>query len=446
MPSTNIRRNGPCPCGSGKRYKDCHGSLDHARQAPGSGYAGEDALLQQAGAAMQRNDLATAAACCERALASAPNRSDAWGMLGQIDLQRGDHAAALNRFGRAVAIDPGRADFRASLARAQFGAGKVADGAKSARDAIALDAANADAWNVLGLCVEATKPAEALAAFEKAAALVPDQAEAHFRIGNLHRREGGYDLASVAYRRALACGPGHPVLLNNLGLVLQAQGDLAAAEQSYREAIRQQPAMLEAIANLAGVLQQQGRFTDAIPWYERAVALGPRAAALWSGLGTCQHRIGDHARARESFSRALEHGGEDPKAMVNMASMLLAEQRYDEAQPLLERALAIEPGFDDAENVLLYARQQICRWDDVDVLFARQRERIRQHRGPPISPHNLLALPYSPEEQLIAARDWVDRQIGAKPAPDPRCRAGPMVDSGSAISVRTSARTRSQTC
>ncbi len=419
MLSTNIRRNEPCPCGSGKRYKDCHGSLDQVRQTPDSGYAGVEALLQQAGAAMQRNDLATAAVCCERALASAPNRSDAWSILGQIDLQRGDHASALNRIGRAIAIDPGRADLHASLARAQFGAGMVANGAESARSAVALDPANADAWNVLGLCVESTRSAEALAAWEKAAALAPGQPEAHFRIGDLHRREGDYGLAAAAYRRALACGPGHPVLLNNLGLALQAQGDLAAAERSYREAAERQPAMLEAIANLAGVLQQQGRFTDAIPWYERAVALSPRAATLWAGLGTCQHRVGDYARARASFGRALEYGGDDPKAMVNMASMLLAEQRYDEAQPLLERALAIEPGFDDAENVLLYTRQQICRWDDVDSLFARQRERIRQHRGSPVSPHNLLALPYSAEDQLIAARDWVDRQIAAKPAPRP---------------------------
>jgi len=419
MPSTPIRRNEPCPCGSGKRYKDCHGSIGQVGTATDSSRRdGEDALMQQAREAMQRNDYVTASACCERLLLSAPGRADAWAILGQIDLQRGDHTSAVNRFARAIAIDPERADFRASLARAQYGSGMVANAVESARTAVALDAANADAWNVLGLCVEATNPAEAVAAWEKAAALAPAHPEAHFRIGNLQRREGSHDLAIAAYRRALAGAP-HPVLQNNLGLALQAKGELQAAERSYREAIEQQPTLLEAVANLAGVLQQQGRFADAIPWYERAVALSPRAGALWSGIGACQYRIGDHAAAHASFGRALEYGNDDPKAMVNMASMLLAERRYDEALPLLEKALAREPGFDEAENVLLYTQQQICRWDDLEAMFLRQRERIRLHRGPPVSPHNLLALPYSPADQLVAARDWVERQIGAKPTVRP---------------------------
>ncbi len=418
MQSTSIRRNEPCPCGSGRRYKDCHGRLGGAVRAADSGSGAETALMQRAREAMQRNDSAAATACCEQVLKLAPGFSDAWAILGQIDLQRGDHASASDRFARAIAIDAGRADFHAGLARAQFGAGLGANGADSARAAVAFDPANADAWNVLGLCVESTSPAEALGAWEKAAALAPGQPEAHFRIGNLHRREGDYERAVAAYRRALAGGP-HPVVLNNLGLALQAQGSLDEAERSYREAIEQQPAMLEAIANLGGVLQQRGRFADAIPWYERAVALNPSAAALWTGLGTSQYRVGDHAGARASFSRALEYGGDDPKAMVNMASAVLAERRYDDALPLLERALALAPGSDEAENVLLYTQQQVCQWDGLESLFLRQRERIRDHRGPPISPHNLLALPYSAEDQLIAARDWVERQIAAKPAPRP---------------------------
>jgi hypothetical protein len=26
-PKTSLRRNAPCPCGSGKRYKHCHGAI-----------------------------------------------------------------------------------------------------------------------------------------------------------------------------------------------------------------------------------------------------------------------------------------------------------------------------------------------------------------------------------------------------------------------------------
>jgi protein O-GlcNAc transferase len=382
MLSAPTRRNDPCPCGSGKRYKDCHGSFAEAAALPRDR---GDSLIRQASDALQRNDFTAAIGCCEELLKRVPGNAAAWRVR----------------------------------ARAEFGAGHAARAAESARKAVALDEASADAWTVLGLALEAVDPPEALAAWEKAAGLAPAQPEAYFRIGNLQRRQGNHDAAVAAYRRALNMVPRHPVLLNNLGLALQARGELAAAERSYRDAIDAQPAMLEAIANLASVLQEQSRFDEAIPWFERALSLRPDAQALWTAIATCLYRIGDHARARTAFERALECGGDDPKALVNMASMLLAAQGYGDALPLLERALAREPEFDEAENVLLYANQQICRWDDLDALFSRQRQRLRERRGPPISPHNLLALPYTPAEQLEAARDWVERHIGAKPVARP---------------------------
>ena len=386
MLSAATRRNEPCPCGSGKRYKDCHGSFADAAAAVASGTRdGNDALIRRAADALQHSDFTGAIAFCEQMLARASTTAEAWRIL----------------------------------ARAQVGAGRIDAARQSARKAIDLDGRDVDAWNVLGLATEAADPAQALAAWGKAAALAPAHPEAHFRIGDLYRRQGNNAAAVTAYRQALRGMPKHPVLLNNAGLALQADGDLAAAEESYREAIAAQPAMLEAIANLAGVLQRQNRFAEAIPWFERALALRADAPALWTGIGTCHYRVGDHDRARVAFGRARQCGGDDPKVLVNMASMLLADQRFGDALSLLERALERAPGFDDAENVLLYVNQHICRWDGLDALFERQRERVRTRRGPPISPHNLLALPYTPAEQLAAARDWVERHVGAKPIARP---------------------------
>ena len=30
----DVARNAPCPCGSKRRYKDCHGAIDGARLPP----------------------------------------------------------------------------------------------------------------------------------------------------------------------------------------------------------------------------------------------------------------------------------------------------------------------------------------------------------------------------------------------------------------------------
>jgi protein O-GlcNAc transferase len=337
-----VRRTGPCPCGSGKRYKECHGALQPA--------------------------------------VVAASRNSARELLAQ---------------------------------------GKVDDAARSARREIELDATNADAWVVLGLSLEATAPDAALAVWQKAVALAPQQPEAHFRIGDFRRRRGEYGAAIAAYEAALATGSTHPVLLNNIGLALQQQGRLEDAERHYRRALQQQPGLVEASANLADLLRLQRRHADAATWYSRAAALNPNVASVWLNLGVCQHRAGALASAQESFERALALKPDDPQVLLNMASALNAERRFAEALSLIETAVALEPASAAASNLLLYVRQQICDWRDLDRLFETQRASIAQPDGPPIAPHNLLALPYAPTELLAAARKWVAHEIEVDRVPSP---------------------------
>jgi tetratricopeptide (TPR) repeat protein len=95
-------RNAPCPCGSGRRYKECHGAL--ASVAPDADAADAEAsprmaMLQEALAHQQAGDLAAAMRAYERVLAAAPDDFDALHMLGVVHYQRHafDRAEALLR-------------------------------------------------------------------------------------------------------------------------------------------------------------------------------------------------------------------------------------------------------------------------------------------------------------------------------------------------------------
>ena len=92
-------RNAPCPCGSGRRYKDCHGALT----TPVDQLA---AILQQALAAQQAGRAADAIAGYEQALALAPTHFDALHMLGVAHFQRGEFERALALIERALAQRP----------------------------------------------------------------------------------------------------------------------------------------------------------------------------------------------------------------------------------------------------------------------------------------------------------------------------------------------------
>lgn len=81
-------RNQPCPCGSGRRYKECHGALD------GSGasdrVARARAFMNEALANQQARRLDDAERLYREALSILPDEPDALSMLSVIRYERGD--------------------------------------------------------------------------------------------------------------------------------------------------------------------------------------------------------------------------------------------------------------------------------------------------------------------------------------------------------------------
>jgi tetratricopeptide (TPR) repeat protein len=83
-------RNAPCPCGSGRRYKECHGAPN--RPAPSSRPLPE--LLQAALAAQVRGRLDEARDLYEQALVLDPQHFDALHMLGVVHYQKCEYEEA----------------------------------------------------------------------------------------------------------------------------------------------------------------------------------------------------------------------------------------------------------------------------------------------------------------------------------------------------------------
>jgi hypothetical protein len=105
--SAPASRNALCPCGSGRRYKDCHGSLAPRPEGAAAGKTGRLAALLQEALALQRaGDVAQAIARYEAALAEDPGNFDALHMLGvaYYQLHALDTAARILR--KALAVQP----------------------------------------------------------------------------------------------------------------------------------------------------------------------------------------------------------------------------------------------------------------------------------------------------------------------------------------------------
>jgi tetratricopeptide (TPR) repeat protein len=249
--SAPIRRNDPCPCGSGKRYKECHGSLANEAQ-------GLDVLVRRALAAHQQGRIAEAQAGYREILARDPANAIATHYLGLAAWQSGD----------------------------------VATAERMMREAIARDASVADFHNNLGLLLRDTGRAEeAIACFVRTVEVDPRWFEAHNNRGLALESAGRFAAAAEAYRAALAAEPRFAAGRQNLARALLTLGQHAEGWREYRWRLLAQglardppdPDARPLPASLAGrrfALQAEQGVGDVLFFLRFAPELAARGAAL----------------------------------------------------------------------------------------------------------------------------------------------------------------------
>jgi Flp pilus assembly protein TadD len=196
-----VGRNDPCPCGSGKRYKQCHGALG---SAPAAVSATPDDLVRRGMAAHQRGDLDAAARDYRDALASMPEHPHALHYLGVVEYQQGRPAAALAPLERAAAQVPHEPEFHNNLGLVHAALDRNADAIASYRRAIALKPDHASAWNNLGLALQADNDvASAADAFRRALAIAPAFTRARWNLALALLADGRFAEGWAAYEARL---------------------------------------------------------------------------------------------------------------------------------------------------------------------------------------------------------------------------------------------------
>jgi protein O-GlcNAc transferase len=244
-------RNDPCPCGSGKKYKQCCGQLGGGQPAKSRATDEEIANAMQAAINhLQAGQPAHAKAIFQQVLQAVPDHPDALHLTGLIAFREGKSDVAIELINHALRIKPNYAAACVSLGIALQSQGR-------------LD--------------------EAIESFRRALRLEPNHAEVHGNLGDALKNQGKLDEAVESYRQALAIDSALPEVHHNLGNVFVTQRKLEEAIASFREAIRLKPDYAEAFYSCGNALYELGRQDEAIASYRQALALEPdHADARWA--------------------------------------------------------------------------------------------------------------------------------------------------------------------
>ena len=169
-------RNDPCPCGSGKRYKECHGKVG----AASSGAAGAsptinvEAVLAEAVQLHEQGNIQAAVERYARVLQQEPENPTALHYAGLSQYQSGQPSAALELMWRSVRLFDQEPEFFSNISAAAWTAGRYDEGRWAAARALALNADHVGALNNLGFNLRSLNDITgSLAAFDRALQLAP---------------------------------------------------------------------------------------------------------------------------------------------------------------------------------------------------------------------------------------------------------------------------------
>jgi tetratricopeptide (TPR) repeat protein len=379
-PRVSVRRNDPCPCGSGQRYKACCGRLTSDS---------ETVLVRDLGALvalLNAGQYAALEAEALKLLERRPESGSAWQLL----------AVALSKQGKDA--------LHALAAAAQ----RLPD------DAVAqLNLGNAMAR--LGRLDEAQPH------FDRALAIRPEFAEAHNNLGDLMLQRGRFDEAALHCRRALEIRPDYAEAYHTLGNVLLKLARVDDAILSLQRAVAISADFAEAHVSLGHALRSIGRLDEAVAGYRAALRLKPDFVAAHIALGTALRLQRRGAESQASCDNALKIKPDSAAALAVLADLHADDGRFTEAEQLFQRIISIDPESGEALSGLARLR----RMTPADAAWLAAAQRLAGQRLPP---QRELPLRFAIGKYFDDVQDFESAFVNYRQANELAKRCGPRHD------------------
>lgn len=122
----------------------------------------------------------------------------------------------------------------------------------------------------------------AVAAYQKAIEIDPDQAAALVNLGTIHYHQRDWQQAEDCYRRALRARPHYALAHFNLGNLYDETGEWHKALEQYLAALEDQPDYPDAHYNIALLHQTHGEPLKAVRHWRAYLKLDPNG--YWAGI------------------------------------------------------------------------------------------------------------------------------------------------------------------
>jgi tetratricopeptide (TPR) repeat protein len=177
--------------------------------------------------------------------------------------------------------------------------------------------------------------------------------------------------AIAPLRDAALLEPSNPIIQHDLGLACLEAGCVPDAIAAFERAVASDPRYADAYFRLGIALENLGHIGEAIVAYDRATELLPSLTEAWFRAGALAYTLGHREEAIGCFRRAAATGGRTSFGRLGKARVLLTEERHQEAEQVLRKTMALDPGNAMAYDLLGNLLSEFGRFDEARECFQR---------------------------------------------------------------------------
>jgi tetratricopeptide (TPR) repeat protein len=261
-----------------------------------------------------------------------------------------------------------------------------------------------------------------------------NSADAHYLLGYILFREGNPKPSLAEYKEGARYRPPGALDLEAIGGDYFLMEDYAAADQWLTKSVQLDPSDAHAKYYLGRAKFNQKHFAEAVRIFTECLNLDPRNAKAADYLGLSYESLGKIEDALTAYRKAValssDSAPENPEPFLNLGTLLVENDRSDEAVPYLLDAARLAPGEWRAHRGLGKAYLQLNRLPE-----AQDELRKAVEVAPENAPlHFLLAQVLRKsglEEQARAETERYNALTGAHSSPDtPLAEARSLLESG----------------
>ena len=182
-------------------------------------------------------------------------------------------------------------------------------------------------------------------AFEEAIRLDENNAEAWAWLGEANHQMGLPEAGNAEFEHALALDPRSPTVRGLYGLYLQRTGNFREALAEFQAAAALEPENPTWLVSIGETYAKLGDLIEALETYQKATTLAPEDPSTWRLLAifSAQNNVNVRGVGLPAAQKAVILNGEDPTSLDVLGWLLTLDERYAEAERMLNRALELDP-------------------------------------------------------------------------------------------------------